>query len=191
LIQSDEFDLVHIDHILLYQYAKCFSGIPFLQNHHSMENIAQKRLLDGSGNYNYGAQLYRKLEIWRWKQYEFAPSQRSDVITVISGSDAQFFSHYLPYRKIFVVPNGVDVQMLRPKEEIGHSQIRLSTGSMNYAPNEDAFLWFAQEIFPEFQVQFPQIQFIIAGRDLTPKIIALSKNPAVTVTDFVQDIQPF
>ncbi len=189
LVGQNDFDLIHIDHILLYQYAKYFSGIPCLLNHHNIENLAQKRLLKVSGRTNLWVYLRKDLEIWRWEQYELASSRNSAVITVVSDQDSQFFSRYLSPEKIVIVPNGVDTDFFRPAEKADHNLSLLFTGSMNYEPNIDAVSWFVNKIFPLLRCQFPGIRFVIAGRNPFPQIVALAQPEAVIVTGHIDDIR--
>jgi polysaccharide biosynthesis protein PslH len=45
------------------------------------------------------------------------------------------------------------------------------TGVMNYSPNVDAVLWFAERIWPRLRWQAPELCFEIVGRDPDPRVL--------------------
>ena len=49
------------------------------------------------------------------------------------------------------------------------------TGVMDYAPNEDAALYFGREVFPLVRAQRPQAQFWIVGSNPSPTVRALTQ----------------
>jgi glycosyltransferase involved in cell wall biosynthesis len=62
---------------------------------------------------------------------------------------------------------------------------------MNYAPNEDAAVYFCKEIFPAVRARHPGAEFWIVGKDPTPTVQALSRQPGVRVTGGVPDMRPY
>jgi glycosyltransferase involved in cell wall biosynthesis len=56
------------------------------------------------------------------------------------------------------------------------------TGGMDYITNIDAACFFAQEIFPLLQSQYPQLQLWIVGANPAPQVLALTHNSQITVT---------
>jgi glycosyltransferase involved in cell wall biosynthesis len=53
---------------------------------------------------------------------------------------------------------------------------------MDYITNIDAACFFAQEIFPLLQSQYPQLQLWIVGANPAPQVLALTHNSQITVT---------
>jgi glycosyltransferase involved in cell wall biosynthesis len=60
---------------------------------------------------------------------------------------------------------------------------------MDFRPNIDAALWFAQRILPALADCHPH--FWIVGRDPHPRLAPLRLLPAVTITGAVDDIRPY
>jgi glycosyltransferase involved in cell wall biosynthesis len=58
---------------------------------------------------------------------------------------------------------------------------------MDYAPNVDAVVYFANEILPLIQQKFPNTKFVIAGQRPVPKVQELASEH-ISVTGFVEDI---
>jgi glycosyltransferase involved in cell wall biosynthesis len=62
---------------------------------------------------------------------------------------------------------------------------------MDYPPNIDAVLWFAEAILPIARRRLPQLRFVVAGRRPTPEIRALVARPGILITGEVEDIRPY
>ena len=63
-------------------------------------------------------------------------------------------------------------------------------GAMDRPENEDAALWFAEEIFPAVLKMVPHAVFTIVGVRPGPKVLALASNH-IRVTGFVEDPLPY
>jgi polysaccharide biosynthesis protein PslH len=96
-------------------------------------------------------------------------------------------------QSIEVVPNGVksppvlDPASL-PAELRGMQPYALFVGTMNYRPNADAVVFFAEEILPLIHETHPELRFLIVGRDPTAAVRKLARLPGVVVTGTVQDV---
>lgn len=65
------------------------------------------------------------------------------------------------------------------------------TGTMNYRPNVDAVVWFAEQVLPRIRARFPAAGFWIVGANPAPQVSALARLPGVSVTGSVPDVRPF
>lgn len=61
-------------------------------------------------------------------------------------------------------------------------------GAMNYQPNVEAVIWFADNVFPSLKEEFKNVEFIIAGRPVANAVAKLSAIEGVTVTGAVPDM---
>jgi sugar transferase (PEP-CTERM/EpsH1 system associated) len=101
--------------------------------------------------------------------------------------EQQIFSQQIPGAHSIVLRNGVDLEQFKPATsppEPGHI---VFTGVMNYYPNADGCIWFAREILPLVQKEFPGARFTIVGAHPAPDVQRLSEIAGVTVTGFVND----
>jgi glycosyltransferase involved in cell wall biosynthesis len=64
------------------------------------------------------------------------------------------------------------------------------TGAMDYWPNIDAVTWFATEMLPQLEQNWPSLRFYIVGRSPTPAVQALARRQIV-VTGTVPDVRPY
>jgi glycosyltransferase involved in cell wall biosynthesis len=113
-----------------------------------------------------------------------------DVFFTMSEADEQIVRRLYGLEKIFVSPNGVDVQAYRPPPVDASKPEILFTGLMLYAPNHDGALWFGREIFPLIQREISDAHFTIMGRFPKPEVESLA-SAHVTVTGEVPDAQPY
>lgn len=71
-----------------------------------------------------------------------------------------------------------------------HAPLIVFTGQMDYRPNVDAVIWFAQDILPALRVRYPGLRFAIVGRAPVAAVQALASD-AVIVTGAVDDVRPW
>jgi glycosyltransferase involved in cell wall biosynthesis len=62
---------------------------------------------------------------------------------------------------------------------------------MDFRPNVDAVLWFAQEVLPRIRAQVEDVRFFAVGQRPHRRLEVLQDDPAVTLTDFVEDTRPY
>lgn len=66
------------------------------------------------------------------------------------------------------------------------------TGSMDWLPNEDGILYFADAIFPLIKQQCPEISLEVVGRKPSRKLQSLAEaDRRIRLTGWVDDIRPF
>jgi sugar transferase (PEP-CTERM/EpsH1 system associated) len=86
-----------------------------------------------------------------------------------------------------VLRNGVDLQHFTPARTDPESGLIVFTGVMNYLPNADGCIWFAEEMLPRIQSRVPGAHFAVVGAHPTAAVERLGRLPGVTVTGFVDD----
>ena len=97
-----------------------------------------------------------------------------------------------PGARVEVVPNGVDAARLRPTARPAGEPLVVFCGVMNYAPNEEAALWFAREVWPLVLAKRPDARFEVIGSSPTPVVQALADaNQNITVVGAVPEVAPF
>jgi glycosyltransferase involved in cell wall biosynthesis len=62
---------------------------------------------------------------------------------------------------------------------------------MDYRPNVDAMLWFAETILPMVQEEVPDVSLYIVGQKPHSRLDALRDNPAINLTGWVQSVKPY
>lgn len=141
--------------------------------------------------------------LWKaisWREYrtmarvERMYLRKADHVLTVSDTDRGFFSNIVPSEKITTIPTGVDVDYFNSELSAGSEKpgTLVFTGSMDWLPNEDAILYFAEKILPLVQERAPGVTLLVVGRKPSPRVQALAaKNPATQVTGTVSDIRPY
>jgi glycosyltransferase involved in cell wall biosynthesis len=63
---------------------------------------------------------------------------------------------------------------------------------MDWHPNRDAVEFFARSILPHIRAKYPQVKFIVAGRNPPPQFVAqFSSDPGIEFTGTVADMRPY
>lgn len=161
---------------------------------HNAEYLLQRRAWEiGRGAGNWPAALYSWVQAGRLARFEGRACRAYDHVIAVSPDDRDALWRVAPGVPIAVVPNGVDTALYTPPVERSpgsHPRLVFS-GRMDFRPNVDAALWFAERIWPRVLAEVPEGCFQIVGRDPTPAVQALARMPGVEVTGAVPDDRPY
>ena len=131
-----------------------------------------------------------QLEAKRVRKLEAELPHWSKAVAVVSRAEANVYDSFAGPGAATVATNGVDLDYFHPSGE----PTRLScvfVGAMDYFPNIDGAVWFAQQVWPAVRAKFPQAEFAIVGRKPAPMVQSLASLPGVVVTGSVPDVRPF
>ena len=106
---------------------------------------------------------YAFLEARKLKAWERRVNGRAQLAMVCSETDRELLARLCPSTWIAVVPNTIEVETYSPAPE-GEAGRLVFTGTMNWIPNQDALVFFADYILPELQRLIPGVRFVAAGR---------------------------
>jgi glycosyltransferase involved in cell wall biosynthesis len=102
--------------------------------------------------------------------------------------------------RVCAVPTGIEVKSyrnLQPSDselpDVWHQPGAnvLFVGSMNYVANEDAALWFCDEVWPRICQRTENCRLWLVGHSPSPQVVALRRCPGVFVTGAVRDVRPW
>ncbi len=105
--------------------------------------------------------------------------------------EEDIFQTEIPGAASMVLRNGVDLDFFRPAPELTQPNEIVFTGVMDYYPNVDGCVFFADKIFPQVRAAIPDAQFTIVGSNPTPEIQRLGERPGIAVTGFVDDVRDY
>ena len=137
--------------------------------------------------------FFAKFNLWQLRRFQASVLKEVDIILSVSKEDADFTQSRLsnPATQVWVVPNGVDTEKLRPPDIAERKNRIIFCGAMDVLMNIDAVNWFAYRVLPRVREAVPDAEFWIVGRDPTPKVKALASLPGVRVTGQVEDVRPY
>ncbi|MBT8447618.1 MAG: TIGR03087 family PEP-CTERM/XrtA system glycosyltransferase [Gammaproteobacteria bacterium] len=97
--------------------------------------------------------------------------------------------------RVVSIVNGVDTEFFDPRHDLDSpyaegEKALVFTGAMDYWPNVDAVVWFANEVFPEIRRR-TGASFHVVGDKATEAVLALAGIDGVHVEGRVDDIRPW
>jgi polysaccharide biosynthesis protein PslH len=112
-----------------------------------------------------------------------------DVVVVVSDADRERLPISRLVREVVVVPNAwAQPEPLEPTDEPVATFVAL----MSWAPNVDAAVWFAHDVWPLVTAEMPAARLQLVGRNPAPLVRALAQtDSSISVTGTVDDLRPY
>lgn len=133
--------------------------------------------------------LHLLLEARRAVKAERVYYSKARAITVVAERDRRHILSHAPGLPVAVIPNGVDTEKFRPLSSGSTETAIAFSGLMDYPPNVEAVMWFAQYVWPVLAKQNPKLVWKIIGAHPAPSVQALTHHhKGVRVTGFVEDL---
>jgi glycosyltransferase involved in cell wall biosynthesis len=115
---------------------------------------------------------------------------KCDYIIAITDEVYRFYKKFLKGKKLFLIPNAVDVNYYMPLNiEIEKGKI-VFVGIMNFLPNIDAVYFFVRQILPRLRGKV-KFRFYIVGKNPSPEVFSLHNGSDVIVTGTVDDVRKY
>ena len=189
LIRADSFDVVLAEWtpyaIFMQEPSKTRKVIVA----HNIESSIWRRYEETETNIfrKYYIMLQRsKVELFERKCYSWV-----DGATAVSNEEAEEIASLGAHYPVATIENGVDVSYFSPRADAPDPDTLVFTGSMDWRPNQDAAVWFAEEILPIIRQAKPGIKVVIVGRRPPEHVKTLENLDGVTVTGTVDDVRPY
>ncbi len=196
-------DLIQIEGIEMAPYllalAQTSADLPLtIYDAHNAETILQQRAFQadlrrpsrwiGAG--------YSAIQTNKLRRYEQQILQLADGIAAVSEADAEVLRTLAPGCVPYVITNGIDLHAYDPEiayaNPYTHAGVNLVfTGKMDFRPNVDGVLWFAERVLPPLHATNLNPHFWIVGRNPHARLQSLRSRPDITITGAVPDIQPY
>lgn len=211
LLRENRYDVVQVEGIEMAPYMPKPGGNSLLAargggtiaaprlvfDDHNAEYLLQKRncLTDLRQPRRWVAAAYSLVQWQKLTAYERRICRAADRVVAVSEADRAALQRILPGLEIAVIPNGVDLTFyqrdaVRPLPQVGLNAL-VFTGKMDYRPNIDAVLWFADAVLPLILAQIPDVRFYVVGQQPHARLARLTANPAITLTGRVPDTRPY
>lgn len=142
--------------------------------------------------------LVHAREARRMEALEARVGRECDWSTLVSAEEAALFTRLVPdcAAKVRAISNGVDSDYFDPAQTFAppyppDGPLYVFTGAMDYPPNIDAVVWFAETVLPLIRLRRPDARFAVVGSNPSPAVQALAGSPGVCVTGRVPDVRPY
>ena len=112
-----------------------------------------------------------------------------NYFVAITDKSYNFYSEHFKNKKIFLVPNAVDLEYFCSDKDIPVEKGRISfVGIMNFLPNIDAVMFFCKEVVPQLRKKI-DFKFYIIGKNPTKEVLNLANGKDIIVTGEIKDIK--
>jgi sugar transferase (PEP-CTERM/EpsH1 system associated) len=189
MLVRDNYDAVFFESALIAGY-RLPTGVQVIIDQHNIEHELlqltyerEKRWLRKWYNW-YEYRLVKPVEIERCR--------KADLVLVTTERERLLLKQLLPEALIEAVRTGIDIGAygnISSVQEVPHQIV--FTGTMDYYPNTNAVLSFAQQCWPLIRARVPDANWQIVGRNPPPEVQRLAELPGVTVTGSVPDVRPY
>lgn len=189
LLASRPLDLAVCDYLQTSLNLEAVHGrLPTLLFQHNVESVIWKR--HASTCAHPLLRSFWRLQSRKMERFEREACRRFDGVVAVSDLDRKTFERF-GARKVFTIPPAVDTDYFRPPEAPPLPDTVVFAGAMDWLPNEDAVLFFAEHVLPLISAQRPAVRFTVAGRNPSTRLLRRLRHcHGVTVIGSVDDIRP-
>lgn len=196
--ESRQFDIVQIEGIEMAEeiplIRQKFPTCKIVYDAHNAETELQRRayLADRKSPGRWHAAAYSWIQTRRLLQFEANTCKMSDWVTAVSDLDASFLRALAPETRISIIPNCINVADYQQNENESTKKFDiLFSGKMDYRPNVDAVLWFAEEVWPLIVRARPNTTWGIVGQKPHKRLSRVGRLNGVTIVGRVEHVQPY
>jgi sugar transferase (PEP-CTERM/EpsH1 system associated) len=190
LLKQETYDVIVCDFIFAAGIIPWNCPTPKVLFTHNVEATIWRRHYEIATN-----AIWKAISRREWKKMEAAERRYlrlADHVLTVSETDRDAFSSFLEPGKLTVISTGVDIDYFQPAHTEEINNFIVFIGSMDWLPNEDAILYFAEAILPLIRQQCPETFLEVVGRNPSRKLQALAEREAsVRLTGWVEDIRPY
>jgi sugar transferase (PEP-CTERM/EpsH1 system associated) len=188
-LARDRYDLLVCDFVQPSINIDAGIGVPVLLFQHNVESMIFERHAQTAASAPlrwFWRSQWRKME-----RFEREACQRFAGVVAVSEADRAVFAGRFGARRTFAIPTAVDAEYFRPTASPIVDGRLVFTGSMDWLPNEDAVLFFTDEILPRVALRVPGATLAVVGRRPSPRLRRrLAGRADVTITGRVDDVRP-
>jgi polysaccharide biosynthesis protein PslH len=189
MLMNEQYDAVIYESSLIAGY-RLPGNVKIIIDQHNIEHELLERTFALESNAI--RKWYSRQEARLLKHGELDRCRNADLVLVTSERERILLQSFLPQKMIKIVANGVAIDAFHSDccEQQVTSQV-IFTGTMDYYPNIQAVLFFAQHCWPHIRAQIPGATWLIVGKKPLAGVQRLAELPGVTVTGQVADVRPY
>lgn len=189
-IKKNKINLIIADSAIIAVNVKTKS-IPIVITQHNIEYVAFKSMSFNAKSIKKKIAYYREYILCRIYEKNLYKNEYIKGYTFISEKDMEFFKEKYSNTHNLLVPMGWNDNEEREISLDFNSKKIVYTGQMNYEPNVQAVVYFAESIFNRIKKEIPEAEFIIVGKKPVEEVKRLENIKGITVTGYVDSIDPY
>jgi len=188
LIDSGTIDLCVSDFLFAAANVPAGGSTPVVLFEHNVEYMIWQRLC-ALETRTWRRALF-ELEWRKLRAREADACRDADLTIAVSEDDRRRLEELAPGIRAASIPTGVDTNYFRPDGRPERANRMVFSGSMDWHPNEDAVIYFADAILPRIRAEIPDATLTVVGRNPTPRLREAAARAGIDVTGTVEDVRP-
>lgn len=195
LNETNEFDAVHVDHAHMAHYHRIFGGTPRFLDEHNVEYKILERCAGVEKSF-LKKRIYLS-QAGKMKRFESKAAEGFSGCFAVSKEDQDVLRNLTDgVVPVHIIPNGVDTEFFQGTGDkgqgTGEEDAVVFTGSMDWFPNDDAAVYFCEEILPHVWKAAPDVKFYIVGKGPSGRLKKLANGERrVILAGRVDDVRAF
>lgn len=126
------------------------------------------------------------------RTFEAEAMRAARVTVAVNAREVDALRAINPQARALVVENGIALDTFAPPSGPEASASVVFCGVLDYAPNEDACLRLAQDIWPAVRARRPDARLQLVGAKPTARVLGLASDAnGIEVTGAVPDVRPY
>jgi glycosyltransferase involved in cell wall biosynthesis len=189
IAQDRAYDVVHLfGGVQVYEYLPLIDSLPKVIVPYESYSLWLERAVEKAQGMvdrwskRFQLRMARNFESWMFEKYDRA--------VVLTERDARALRDLNPQTPTVVIPNGVDIDFFTSTGYEPDEPVLLFVGNYDYAPNTDAALRLARDIFPRIRQQVPAARLYLVGGNPPPELKTCASD-CIEITGRVPDLRPF
>lgn len=123
--------------------------------------------------------------------YKHAFIELYDRIITVTEKDQEVLNIFFPSISITTIETGVDIESFPYLYKSSSKKNLVYLGAYRHYPNEDAVIYFVNEIFPLIKKKDRDVKLYIVGSHPTRRINRLKRHEDIVITGSVPDVKPY
>jgi glycosyltransferase involved in cell wall biosynthesis len=191
-LAQKQYHTIYVDHLQLFQYVPSDiykTDISVLLDQHNLEyEIIQRRIRFTK---NVFKKLFLRLEYLKAVRYEKECCMKADLILAITKRDLSLINKMTQDRgRCRIAPFYVKEMSPVLHDHSFKKKTILFLGTMSWFPNEDAVIWFFNNVFKQYHLDNQGWRFLIVGNSPGKAVLDL-KSDSVNITGYVDNLRPY
>ena len=189
LIEKNQVDVCVSDFLFAAANVPFSGPVPVVLFEHNVEYLIWQRL--SALERNPIKKVLFEIEWRKLRAKEAEICGEADLTIAVSEEDRQRLAQMAPWATTGSIPTGVDTTYFAPAGRPEIPGRLVFSGSMDWHPNEDAVIYFGEQILPRIRACMPHVSFAIVGRNPTTRLQEAADRLGMIVTGTVEDVRPY
>jgi glycosyltransferase involved in cell wall biosynthesis len=189
LVAQERYDLLICDTVFMARHTLDLKVSARILFQHNMEALILQRHAEKSTGWLRAR--YMALQAQRMRRFEEACGRHFDTIIAVSEQDRQKFAREYGWQHVQAIDTAVDVDYFRSNGTPEKADHIVFVGSLDWLPNQDGAVFFAERVWPLIRRVRPQAVFQIVGRNPPRSVRRLENVEGIDVVGTVPDVRPY